>query len=68
MILERQGGMPTARDWTSISVPVKLWVRIRDIQTREREIGNRLTIADVISDALDASENRDDVFAAIDSQ
>jgi hypothetical protein len=60
--------MPTANDWTSISVPVKLWSRIREIQTRERENGNRLTIADIISNALDVSEHSDDIFAIIDSQ
>jgi hypothetical protein len=53
---------------TTVSVPESLLVRLRDIQTRAREKGNRLTIADIISSALDASENRDDVFAFIDSQ
>lgn len=53
---------------TTVSVPESLLVRLRDIQTRERENGKRVTIADVISSALDVSENSDDVFAAIDSQ
>jgi hypothetical protein len=53
---------------TTVSVPESLHIRLREIQTRERANGKRLTIADVISNALDVSEHSDDIFALIDSQ
>lgn len=54
---------------TSVSVPLSLLTRIREIQTRRfQETQVKPTIAQIISDALDACENRVDPFAAIDSR